>query len=322
MSFIIAKSNICKSKKDIMITLYEGRWASLYLNNEIAEIIISKGYGYKTKKIEVVEAVLKEKLKNKDIDVVLEQWQQDMQDWFFDYLKEGILIDIGPIFKKGPQFFMIPKWVSEKYNIKTVFDLKTHWQIFATKENKTKGVFYNCVAGWECVKINNLKLKAYGLDKFFISVSPGSSKALETAFIMAQKNQTPILGYYWEPTTLMGMYDWYVLKEPKFDKKVWKDIFKAKNNPHLKITKACAYPNLPVNKTISKEMLNKAPDIVEMLTKMKMPLAVEERLLAWHNKTNSSWHQTAIYFLKNNKNLWKQWVSSDALKNIREVLNK
>jgi ABC-type proline/glycine betaine transport system substrate-binding protein len=95
--------------------------------------------------------------------------------------------ELGFSLESGPQFFVIPMWAHEKFDIDTVDDMKEHWGLFVDPEDPTKGVFYNCIIGWQCGDINRVKMETYGLTEFYKIISPGSAGALEAALAGPQK---------------------------------------------------------------------------------------------------------------------------------------
>lgn len=61
--------------------------------------------------------------------------------------------------------------------------------------------------GWEITEIMEKKVAAYGLDQYYNYFVSGSDAILNTAMTSAWDKQEPIVAYYWEPTWLLGMYD-------------------------------------------------------------------------------------------------------------------
>jgi glycine betaine/proline transport system substrate-binding protein len=226
------------------------------------------------------------------------------------------------IYEGGPQFFIIPKWMAEQYNIKTVFDMKDHWELVKDPEDPDKGAFINCIIGWQCAAINDVKLEAYGLTDYYNIISPGSSGAMEAALAGPQKKGDPVFGYYWAPTALMGAYDWHVLEEPEYDVATWDKITAAKDDPSLRpLDAACAYETLPIDTGINPSLRDIAPDVVTMLEKMSVGLQPINVTAAWSVEHEvQDWEEAAIYYLKNYEDTWKTWVTEDAYTKIKDAL--
>ncbi len=65
----------------------------------------------------------------------------------------------------------------------------------------------------------------------------------------------------------------------------------------------------------------KAPDVAEMLRKMMVGLEPLNETLAWAKENDvQDWDQAAVYYLENNENRWKTWVTPEAYENIKQSL--
>ncbi len=298
--------------------MYESNW----INNALTKFIIEKGYGYPVETVVVSTPVMQLSLANGDIHVQTELWTQNVIDWYNEEIAAGNIENGGLVYESGPQFFMIPTWVHEEYNINTVEDMKEHWDLFKDPEDPTKGTFVNSTIGWQCTEINVVKLEAYGLTDYYNIVSTGSSGALEAALAGAQKKHQPVFGYYWAPTAIMGMYDWYILEEPEYDKEVWDKIIAAKDDKSLRpLSEACDYLSLPIDKIFHKSLKEIAPDVREMLMKMTVGLEPLNKTAAWAKENEvQDWELAAIYYLNTYEERWKTWVTDDAYNKIKDAL--
>jgi len=304
------------------IKFCDTQFESLWILNAIAEFIIEEGYGYPVEIIQMTTPIAQVSLSQGDAHVWIELWQQNWIDNYIDELAKGNIENGGMIYEGGPQFFAIPKWMAEEYNIKTIFDMKDHWELVKDPEDPTKGAFINCIIGWQCAAINDVKLEAYGLTDYYNILSPGSSGAMEAALSGPQKKGDPVFGYYWAPTALMGMYDWYVLEEPEYNAEVWGQVIAAKDDPSLRpLSEACAYETIPIDKGFHKSLKQIAPDVREMLTKMMAGLDRINKTAAWSKENEvQDWEEAAIYYLNNWEDTWKTWVTDDAYTKIKAAL--
>ena len=209
------------------IRLHDILSESQWINNAIAKFIIEKGYGYPVESVSESTHAMQEGLPTGTIDLNLEGWQQNIIDWYNRELEKGTIVNLGMIYEGGPQFFIIPSWVAEANDIRTVQDMKDHWKLFEDPQDPSKGVFYNCISGWECAEINRIKLEAYGLEQYYNIVSPASSTALTKAFENAQNAHRPVFGYYWAPSPLAASYQWHVLEEPPYSPECWEQVIAA-----------------------------------------------------------------------------------------------
>jgi glycine betaine/proline transport system substrate-binding protein len=305
------------------LKFYDGSWESLWISNAIAQYILEKGYGYTTETVVLDTPVMQVSLANGDVHVNMEMWRQNIQAWYDEETAKGNIITYAAILEGGPQFWMIPKWVADEYNIKTVFDMKDHWELFKDPEDPTKGAFINCKIGWQCGEINRVKMETYGLTDYYNIISPGSAGAMDAALSGAQKKREPVFGYYWAPTALMGMYDWYILEEPEYDEDIWADVIAAKDDKTMKIDAACAYPSVPLTITVHKSVPEIAPEAAAMFKKMVIGLDAMNKMAAWSTENEvSDYKETAIWYLRNYESTWKTWVTADAFNKVKAALAK
>ncbi len=282
------------------------------------------GYGYPVEVVVQTTPVLKETLPEGEVDLNLEGWQQNIPEWYEEHTAKGNIVNLGMTFEGGPQFFMIPKSVAEQYNIRTIEDMKDHWELFKDPDDPTKGVFYNCLIGEQCTKINDVKLEAYGLTRYYNLVSPGSNDAKEAVLERAQKKGQPVFGYYWAPNPLMGVYDWQILEEPPYSSECWGAVTAASEDASLRpIDRACAYETLPIDKLAHSSLQQKAPDVVEMLKKMNIGLDPLTKTLAWAEEFQvEDWGQVAVYYLQTFGDRWPAWVTPKAQEQIERALSE
>ena len=306
------------------IRVCSGQWQSIWVNNALVKFIIEEGYGYPLEIIETTSKTMLTSIQNGEIDLNMEVWQQNYIDWYNEQIKKGNIVNLGMTLEAGPQFFMIPEWMAEQYHIKTVFDMKDHWELFNDPEDPTKGVFHNGIIGWGATDINMVKLEAYGLTEYYNVVTPHSAKALKAVFMRAQENRKPVFGYYWAPSALIGLYDWYVLEEPPYAEECWKKVIAAKKDERLRpVERACAYEAIPIDKIAHRGLLKKAPDVVTMLKKMNVGLAPLNETLGWMERNKvQDMGKAAIHYLENYEERWKSWVTPSACERIKKAIER
>lgn len=200
--------------------------------------------------------------------------------------------------------------------------MKDHWELFQNSQDPSKGVFYNCIAGWECAKINRIKLEVYGLKHYYNIVSPAAATALTAAMEDAQESRRPVFGYYWQPSPLVVAYEWRILEEPPYDPGCWEQIIGAVASPDSDpLERACAYENVPIEKLAHAGLQNKAPEVVDMLTAMVVGLEPLNRTMAWSKENDiKDWEQAAVYYLGTFEERWRGWVTPEAYDNVKDAL--
>ncbi len=304
------------------IKFADNQFQSLWINNGVAMYILENGYGYPTESIITTTPIAQVGLPAGDMDVWMEMWQQNFPDNYAEMMAAKSIENVGDAYEGGPQFFVIPQYTHEELGINTIFDMIDKWQYFEDPEDPTKGIFYNCMIGWQCERVNEIKLEAYGITDTYNIMAPGTGGAMIAALAGAQKKGEHVFGYYWSPTALMGMYDWYILEEPTYDAAVWDKVGAAQEDDSLRpITEACAYEVLPVDIGINPNLRNTAPDAVAMLEKLTLGVQPINVTAAWVEENEvQDYKDAAIFYLRNYEDLWKTWVTADAYDKIKAAL--
>lgn len=306
---------IAASKK---IVFADVDWDSVQVHNRIAGFILKQGYGYEVEYMPGNTIPLFAGLTRGDIDVNMEVWVANQREAYDKAIKAGQVIDLGSNFPDSWQGWMVPTYVIKgdakkgikpfAPDLKSVEDLPKYWKLFKDPEDPSKGIFYSCIPGWECEKINEAKLKAYGLDKYYNHFPPGSYAALVGSLAAAIKKGKPWFGYHWAPTWPLGKYDMTPLEEPAFDKEIW-----DKN-------KGCAYPSVKVNIVVHESLPKKAPDVVTFLKNYETTQAMANKFLAYMEDADTDAEGGAVWFLKNYKDVWHAWVPADVMKKVEAAL--
>ena len=264
------------SKKEL-IRFHDGQWQSLWINNAIAMHITENGYGYPVDSIEGTSVTMQVALPRGDLDVNMEMWRANIIDWVNEQVSERTIVDLGQIFETSTQGWYVPTYMIEgdaergidavAPDLKTVADLVKYKDLFADPEDSSKGLLVNCIIGWNCQKINRIKLNTYGLDTDYNIIEPGAAAGIDAAIASAYNNGEAVLSYYWEPTWLLGAYKMTLLEEPAYSDECNAAIQAAMPDftDESVADQACAYEVFDVHKFVSTDLLQRAPDVAAFL---------------------------------------------------------
>lgn len=307
-----------------ILRLHDDQIDALKINNAIVEFIFEAGYGYQVERLDLTTKEVQRMLVSGELDLTLEAWTTSNRAWLERETERRSIIDLGPIYGKGQEFWMIPAWVAQRYQIFSVADMQKHWRLFQDPEDPTKGVFFNCIIGWTCSEINRIKLEAYGLDRYYNAISPSSPEALEAAFENAQLKQIPVFGYYWSPNAMMGLYQWQILSEPPHSADVWADVLAAEEDPSRRpLEEACEYEPGSGHKMVHRKLADRAPDILTVLRRIYIDIEVlNELLLSNRMSDTEAWTSIARYFFRRYPDLWHAWVTPEARARMEKALGK
>ncbi len=293
-------------------------WDSIQVHNRIAGFILEHGYDYEVNYQPGETVPLLTGLIRGDTDVDMESWTQNSQEIFDKGLKEGAIVNLGPNFSDAGEGWFVPTYVikgDEARNIKpmapdlkSVYDLPKYWELYKDPEDPSKGLFVNSVPGWTVTRDNELRFKAYGLNKTFNILTPGSDAALAGSMVAAYKKGKPWVGYYWAPTWVLGQLDMTALEQPEYSKEVWES------------THECGFTTPIVDIYVNASLLKRAPDAVEMLKKYETTAELNNKVLAYMQENKVGTDQGAIYFLENYEDLWTRWVPDDVAQKVKAAL--
>lgn len=308
------------SSNDKEIIFADAGWDSIKLHNAIAGTIAEQAFGYSWKETPGSSAVLHEGLLMGEVDVHMENWTNNLSS-YEDDLDAGKFNELGVNFDDNHQGFYVPRYVIEgdasrgikasAPDLKNVWDLKKYSEVFKDEESPDKGRVYGAIPGWEVDEIMYNKYMHYGLDENFIYFRPGSDAALSAAIVSAYEKGKPIAAYYWDPTWLMGKYDFVLLEDEPYNKETYLEGNTAL--PSVKVTVSAS------NKFYENEQ-NK--EVLEFFKKYKTSSIMTSEGLAYMQDTGADYKKAAKWFLTKNDQLLDEWLDKEQATQVRTYLNK
>ena len=260
--------------------------------------------------------------------MITEVWYDNIIANYEPHEQAGTIMNIGVNTPDSQQAFYVDKATADKYNLKSVEDMKDPKiaALFKDPEDPSKGRMTSCISGWTCYTVNLVKHIEYGLDKYYTNFDPGSGGALDAAIAGAFAKKQPIFTYYWAPTGLMGKVDLVRLEEPKYDAKCWNDMsqvveaIKADGPGAYKKSCACEYQDMALTKSVLTDWAKAHPKETEFLKKYTIPTATVNKMLAFYeDESGGDMEATAIEFLQT-ESMWKDWVPADVAKKVSAAL--
>lgn len=276
-------------------------WDSVQVHNRIMAFIIENGLtGYKADFVPGDTLPILNGLKQGDIDVDMESWHSNFPEVYRKGVESGDIVDLGQNMPDAPQGWYVPRYLVEgpgamAPDLKSVADLARYPHLFPDPEDPSKGHIYGGVAGWSQMTLSEEIFEENNLGDTFNLTVAGSSAPIAATMISAYKKNDPWVGYYWEPTAILGRLDMVRLKGSE-------------------------YPAALVNVLVHKSMLEKAPDVVEILKAYSTTVAENNEFLKIMDDNGWSTQETAIWFLKNKEATWTSWVSADVAAKVKSAL--
>ena len=233
--------------------------------------------------------------------------------WFGNhdsYVKEamGKVKPVGYVAKSGGlQGYLIDKKTADKFNIKSVMDIKNHAKEFDSNGDG-KADLVSCPPGWGCEKATQSHFDELQLGDFINLVKADYSVSIADA-ISRYKNGKSILFYTWTPNWTVG-----ALKLGQ--DVVWVEMPSKK-------TKAVKIPNATKSKVnlgfgaddirpaANVDFLKANPKVEKFLKKASIPLAdIAAQNLKMNNgeKSERAIKKHAAEWIKNNQSTFDSWL--------------
>ncbi|MCG8502522.1 MAG: ABC transporter substrate-binding protein [Firmicutes bacterium] len=293
------------------IVFGEGDWDSNAFHDQVVKIIIEEGYGGQVDIVSADTAVMISGLKRKDIDVVLELWSDNVPT-YQDDIKNGEYVELAVNFDDNMQGLYVPTYMVEGDNaiapdLKTVEDLKKYAELFPDPEEPEKGIIYGGPEGWGATEFLHKKMKAYGLEEYFNFKTIDSSATLSATLASAYEKGQPWVGYNWEPTWIMGLYDLTLLEDTPYSAENY-----AKG--------VGAFASVDVMVVCANDFEERHPEIAGFLKNYTTSSSLTSAGLAYMQSNEVEADEAARWFLKENEDLWKSWVTEEAYGKIKKAI--
>lgn len=297
------------------VKLADGNWDAIQVFNSIAARILKDGYDCEAELVTGAMVPLFTALGKGDVDIFMDVWIPNNQEVWAETMEQGA-VELGVMYADATEGWYVPRYVVEgdaergidpmAPDLTGVDQLAQHSELFTDPEEPDKGRFLNCPIGWGCEQRNNDKLEAYGLTDSFVNFRPGTGAALDAAYASAHKRGKPVVGYYWEPTWLLGVYDMVKLEEPAC----------TEDNAN-----ACAFPSTPASVTASAQFVEEADELESFFANFETSSAEVSALLAFMQEGDGADRDAAAaHFLENYADTWTGWVSEEAAQKIKDAM--
>jgi glycine betaine/proline transport system substrate-binding protein len=307
------------------VTMAEMNWASAELMANIDKVILEAGYGCNVEMVAGATMPSFTSMNEKGSpDVAAELWINAVRGPLTKAMEEGRLHSVveGPITELGEGWWIPPATRKKHPELKTVLDILKRPDLFPHSEDKSKGAFVGCPAGWGCQLANANLFRAFEMEKKgWVLVDPGSAAGLDGSMSKAAERGENWFGYYWAPTALIGKYNMVPLDfgVPFAGKENWDGcIVKAEQdcaNP-----KPSAWTKSEVHTVITDSFKKKGGAAITYLSKRIVPGPIMNSMLVFMADEQAGGNDAAIEFLKKHEAIWSIWVSAEAAKKIKQTL--
>jgi glycine betaine/proline transport system substrate-binding protein len=297
-------------------TFANAQWDSIMFHNAVMGTIIEEVFGFGWEELPGSTPITYEALMSGEIDIYSEIWTDNLPSYISD-VENGRFELLGLNFDDNAQGLYVPRYVIEgdatrgiepmAPNLRTVADLAQYWELFKDEEDPSKGRIYGAIPGWAVDDILRKKVDHLGLNTTFNYFSPGSDAALSAALSSAYERGEAVVGYYWEPTWLMGLYDFVLLEDEPFNEAGFADGIGEFKSSDVTIG---------VRKGFSAEF----PEVAAFLARYSTSSTLTSEALSYIQETGATSKEAAVWFILNNKELVASWLSAEQFEKLIDAL--
>ncbi|MEI7743344.1 MAG: ABC transporter substrate-binding protein [Chloroflexota bacterium] len=284
----------CKGSGDKgTVNLMINQWVGAEANVAVAACLLAQ-MGYVVKTSALAEEVAWQGFDTGEVDVILENWgHPDLEKKYITDTKKAT--DAGPNGVTGIIGWYVPGWMVDKYpDITDWNNLNKYADMFKTSESGDKGQFLGAdptFVQYDEALITNLKLN-------YKVVFSGSEAASITAFQQADKNQTPLIGYFYDPQWLLSEIKLVQVKLPAYTAGCDADLKKV----------ACDYPSYTLNKIVRTDWLNTAGDAATFIKNFSWSNADQNQVADLITNGGKSDEEAAKIWVDAHPDTWKAWM--------------
>lgn len=291
------------------VTIASMNWQSAELLANIDKIVLSKGYGCNAQLItgDTVPTLTSMTEKGKP-DLAPEAAINQAPTLIQRALSEKRLVaTVDPLPDGYVNGWWIPKYIADAHpEIKTIADALKQPKLFPAPEDPSKGAVFNGPQGWGSTVITAQLFKANNFkDAGFTLVATGSAAALDGSLIKAYQRKQGWLGYYWEPTSLLGKYQMVKLQTVPHDAVEFKRCTSVADCPNPKPND---WPKDLAKTMVTTDFAKRAGPVMEYLKARSLSNAEVNAVLTWMTDNQASGEQAAKRFLKESESVWSKWV--------------
>jgi glycine betaine/proline transport system substrate-binding protein len=259
-------------------------------------------------------------------DVAPELWINTLLEPLNKARAEGRLhsVNMGPITGLGEGWWIPPHTAKKHPELKTVLDVLKHPELFPHPEDKSKGAFVGCPAGWGCQINNNNLFRAFDMEKKgWLMIDPGSAAGLDGSMSKAVERGENWFGYYWAPTSLIGKHKMVKLPfgVPFAGKENWNNCITKSEQDGCANPKPTAWIESEVHTVVTDKFMKTAGDApLNYLKNRVFPGDEMNNMLVYMTDNQAQGEDAAYEFLGKHPEIWTKWVSGDAAAKIKKAI--
>jgi glycine betaine/proline transport system substrate-binding protein len=289
-----AAAATCKgdgTKGDVKMMI--NQWVGAAANVAVAQCLLQQ-MGYKVATSTLAEEVAWQGFQTGEVDVILENWgHPDLEKKYIT--TDKLAQDAGPNGVTGIIGWYVPGWMIDKYpDLADWHNLNKYADLFKTSESGDKGQFLGSDPTF--VQYDEALITNLGLN--FKDVFSGSEAATITAFQQADKNKTPLIGYFYDPQWLLSEIKLVQIHLPAYTPGCDADLKKV----------ACDYPPYILNKIARTKFMDTGGDAATFIKNFKWANQDQNSVADAITNKNMTPEDAAKQWVDANPAKWQSWM--------------
>lgn len=237
-----------------------------------------------------------------DIDVHPDVWLPNQQALVDQYVTGNKTVALSKGFYEGKTGFCVPKYMSEKHGIKTVYDMATpEAQALFDSDGDGMGEVWAGGAGWASTNINKVKARDYGIE-LFNTISTEDEAIFYNRLETLYKKEQGVAFYCYVPHYVHALYETVLLEEPEYDAAQYQ-MLQPQNDPNW-YEKSSIFTGDPIKNVriaYSKTLETRSPEVADFLSNIN--LSADDV---------SNWTYQVIIEGKEAEDVVRTWVSNNS----------
>ena len=275
------------------VTLASNAWVGYDANLAVLSYLAKNELGCTVKVRKDLEEASWKQLAAGEVDAIVENWGHDaLKKKYID--DEQVAVEGGLTGNKGVIGWYVPPWMARRYpDITDWKNLDKYASLFRTPASGRKGQF---LAGDPSFVTNDADLvRNLGLD--FKVVYSGSEDALIAAFRKAQRDRTPLLGYFYSPQWLLSELPLAHVKLPEYTPGCDADPATVK----------CDYQPFDLDKILNRRFAESGSPAAELVKNFEWTDADQNEVARAINAGTAP-DVAAKAWLDKNPKVWRAWL--------------
>lgn len=287
-----------------LVRVAEPNWASGRAVAGLIKVIIEDRLGGKAELVPGTNAVVFKAMDRGkgEIDVHPDVWLPNQSNFTDEYVNTNDTVALSEGSYEGFSGYCVSRDISEKHNIKSVFDLATPEAAkIMDRDGDGMGDMWVGAPGWASTKINTVKFRDYGISNFFKAVE--AEEEIATAAISDAINKGEGYAFYcYAPHYNWFVFDMVRLEEPAFDESKY-DMKQPAEDPkwyeNSKIETADKAKEIHVG--YSKSLETRTPSVAQFLSKINLD-----------TETVNNWTHEVIVKKRDSQEVAREWVAANS----------